>query len=199
MEGGTRRVQLVREGGGGEAPPWEPGTCCRCCGMVRVQRPSRCCSPSTPGLAGSEGFSLPLSLSLSLSLSHTHTHTPLRDVCFGHGGFRMGVGESGGGAPHAVHGRNPAVEVHVAIRRDRGGVGAAAGHRGELACWFSRRESGSKSSLLLGRRGKGDQGETPRVSRAHPVGDETCPVSTEGGTRRVQLVREGGARGLHRG
>jgi hypothetical protein len=24
--------------------------------------------------------------------------------------------------------------------------------------------------------------------------DETCPISTEGGTRRVQLVREGGTR-----
>jgi hypothetical protein len=37
---------------------------------------------------------------------------------------------------------------------------------------------------------------------AHPVAhlglaawDETCPVSTEGGMRRVQLVREGGGRG----
>ena len=28
-----------------------------------------------------------------------------------------------------------------------------------------------------------------------PRGDETCPVSTEGGTRLVQLVREGGGRG----
>jgi len=43
---------------------------------------------------------------------------------------------------------------------------------------------------------------TPSTSSAHRHvsglygrRDETCPVSTEGGTRRVQLVREGGVRG----
>ena len=29
--------------------------------------------------------------------------------------------------------------------------------------------------------------------------DETCPISTEGGTRRVHLVRRGGGRGAHQG
>ena len=51
----------------------------------------------------------------------------------------------------------------------------------------------------------GGTAEAPRPPEAgpkHPAGgrhasptrasDETCPVSTEGGTRRVQLVREGG-------
>ena len=34
-----------------------------------------------------------------------------------------------------------------------------------------------------------DQARRPRQER---IRDETCPISTGGGTRRVQLVREGG-------
>ena len=37
----------------------------------------------------------------------------------------------------------------------------------------------------------------PSRTTRTPMGDETCPVSTERGTRRVQLVREGGGRGGH--
>jgi hypothetical protein len=46
-----------------------------------------------------------------------------------------------------------------------------------------------------GRRTRAVRARLPRGLWAPaPAADDTCPVSTEGGTRRVQLVREGGER-----
>ena len=39
----------------------------------------------------------------------------------------------------------------------------------------------------------------PRPAPSYGGRDETCPISTEGGTRRVHLVRRGGGRGAHQG
>jgi hypothetical protein len=74
---------------------------------------------------------------------------------------------------------------------------ARAGGRGAL-------RAGARAGLL----GRGAAHDKERAGRVHRVRlspprhhhlrwerDETCPVSTEGGTRRVQLVREGGGGG----
>jgi len=75
--------------------------------------------------------------------------------------------------------------------------------RGRHATTFARRSTQDRPlSWHDTRAGRGmerasDAG-VPRVrhAAARPAGrDETCPVSTEGGTRRVQLVREGGGGG----
>jgi len=67
---------------------------------------------------------------------------------------------------------------------------AGRGHGGGGAAPVARRGSAGEGA---GRQGSGGAGIARSPSGLQP--GETCPVSTEGGTRRVQLVREGGGGG----
>ena len=91
--------------------------------------------------------------------------------------------------------RNLTSEVHVrpaALRAGRalGGLGA----------WRPERALAPSDGGGLALERDGGGGDVPAHALAMPAhlpwgGDETRPVSTGGGTRRVQLVREGGGRG----
>ena len=58
-----------------------------------------------------------------------------------------------------------------------------------------RQPAGSRGHGACGPHGSGVSGPQGAGRGGRPGGDETCPVGTEGGTRRVQLVREGGGGG----
>ena len=109
-------------------------------------------------------------------------------------GTRVGAtvgGGGGGGARQRRHRpRQRRVLVTPTRRRARPGHRRGAGVRGgrQRCGGFTLRTERAERSVALARPRLSSRRIACNISRR----DETCPVSTEGGTRRVQLVRGGG-------
>ena len=112
------------------------------------------------------------------------------------------VRERGGGGQAAGSGLPERLERRAADLRHRFSLEQRRHRRGRARVGAQERGAGRRPRRARAPRGRGvlcrQRGALMlRVrERRHLARGETCPVSTEGGTRRVQLVREGGGRGV---
>jgi hypothetical protein len=112
----------------------------------------------------------------------------------------VSYGPHSGAAPA---GPGAAARTAHAVRRGRQALQRAlssseSGPASDPVAWASHPPAPAPAAPdAAGSAPPGDRPETesPRLPPQRRASDETCPVSTEGGTRRVQLVREGGGRG----
>jgi hypothetical protein len=77
---------------------------------------------------------------------------------------------------------------------------ATASQRPCVTCPAARaalqKRGAARAEAAASARGECGRGNGRSGEGMLPTGDKTCPVSTEGGTRRIQLVREGGGEGM---